>query len=61
MKANIDIKTPAGKSLEGFPTEFWFEDTLCSLNSAMSDTGIDGNIKNPTLHKGDTITIKVLE
>lgn len=61
MKATIDIKTPAGKSLEGFPKEFddldestSAADYLFSWSDELSSHGT-----NPLLHPGDTITITI--
>lgn len=61
MKAKINIKTPAGKSLEGFPfnfdqdeTAFDFYDNIITVNH------VAGDRIHHKLHKGDTITIEVL-
>lgn len=64
MNAKIDIKTPAGKSLEGFPvdldyTQMYPEDSL-SLFAIIALNKTLGNIKNIQVHKGDTITIEIL-
>jgi type II secretory pathway component GspD/PulD (secretin) len=63
MNANIDIKTPAGQSLEGFPiVNTNIEgDRLSNIVSEIEymQVGINCNI-NPQLHKGDKITIEIL-
>lgn len=60
MNAKIDIKTPAGQSLEGFPQEFEFESSIedCLFASTM-DTSY--NALKSILHKGDKITIEITE
>lgn len=61
MNATIDIKTPAGQSLEGFPVSPFpdmetLEDVVNDLKTMLSVK----IISNPTLHKGDKITIEIL-
>lgn len=61
MTARIDIKTPAGKSLEGFPQQFVSKAT--KIRGILDQTFIyllDGAKLNPELTKGDTITIEIL-
>lgn len=65
MNAIIDIKTPAGQFLEGFPrtvsnTEYAenYQGLIASLDD---EVGYSDNMPpNPDLHKGDTITIKIV-
>lgn len=65
MKATIDIKTPAGKSLEGFPASVEHYE-LNTLEFTINSMGWIPNqfgawpIKTK-LNKGDTITIKIEE
>lgn len=63
MNARIDIRTPAGKSLEGFPQEVLLKPESYTENIY----GIMCNVKDyldmdymHELHKGDTITIEIL-
>lgn len=64
MTAKIDIKTPAGKSLEGFPIEANPDNgtqqlfTLLPNNKVDVSTFSDDNIIQ--LHKGDIISIEIL-
>ncbi len=65
MNAKIDIITPAGKSLEGFPldleyTQMYEQDSL-SLFCIIALNKTLGNIKNVKLHPGDKIIIEVME
>lgn len=67
MNAKIDIKTPAGKSLEGFPFMVQsnkLTDIICGIMDNgqffWDCVGIGQPDLNPTLHKGDTITIEIL-
>lgn len=66
MKATIDIKTPSGQSLEGFPTEFW-EDAFGDITIMLSNgyVIIKDTVKlckhRPKLNVGDTITIRIKE
>lgn len=62
MNARINITTPAGKSLEGFPIHI-----VCKDNAHVSEVLSDywtiieqHNLSDPNLHKGDTITIEIL-
>lgn len=59
MKAKIDIQTPAGKSLEGFPQEYTTElsDFWAALDEPMWKLDPKLNIQ---LHPGDKITIEIL-
>lgn len=61
MKYKINITTPAGKSLEGFP----FEVEDVSAKETTTNTIFPNcymEIEPPiTLHTGDTITIEVIE
>lgn len=65
MNAKIDIKTPAGKSLEGFPLEA-FEGNKYDIEVAISNSQFflkdqAGVLDiHPKLTKGDTITIEIL-
>lgn len=62
MKATINITTPAGKSLEGFPL---------LMNPVQCEFGVSevyifppeepNTYRKWNLHKGDTITIKIEE
>lgn len=58
MNAIIDIQTPAGKSLEGFPTN------LTNLPDETDDLFVGNELYfqtvNVKLHPGDTITIKIV-
>lgn len=61
MDAIIDIKTPSGQSLEGFPVSSFpgmetLEDIVNDLKTMLSVE----IISNPNLHKGDKITIEIL-
>lgn len=61
MNATIDIKTPAGKSLEGFPqTESVVQIELDIRNSNIACIWINDKFKKLELHKGDIITIEIL-
>lgn len=67
MNARIDIKTPAGKSLEGFPQNIGWSDKLygnsvSDIADFISDYAGNGkdSIPSPELNKGDIITIEVL-
>lgn len=62
MTAKIDIKTPAGMSLEGFPLEFEVKNQgdLPDIVDSLIDEGIALRIGEPILHSGDIITIEVL-
>lgn len=60
MKATIDIKTPSGKPLEGFPQN------LINVNNNLHGILYDLYLNLPLstdkgLHPGDTITIKMTE
>lgn len=60
MKALINITTSAGKSLEGYPS------TISSNSSSVYDILDDCSYfadkdRNIQLHKGDKITIEILE
>lgn len=66
MKALIDIKTPAGKSLEGFP----IVRAVSNENEAPYLTAIGELLVNsyqfvkyrvPRVHNGHVITIQVIE
>lgn len=64
MKAKIDITTPAGKSLEGFPkeldeTRLWpaFDVKECIIRLYTNEHSLDKHIQ---LHPGDKITIEIL-
>lgn len=65
MNARINIKTPAGKSLEGFPQTHKIPLHSKSFDGAiayvyenmLSDTT---SLPSPDLHKGDIITIEIL-
>lgn len=59
MKTRIDIKTPAGKSLEGFPKEIEGDKDENHLWSIFHHLYY-GETLNPALTKGDIITIEVL-
>lgn len=61
MNARINTTTPAGKSLEGFPFDLRAEniETLCGLLGRVLFVHTASFI-NPSLHKGDIITIEVL-
>ena len=68
MKATIDIKTPAGQSLEGFPLEAeeysQSKDIEVAISGGcvyVSDSGGNKETVHPKLHKGDTITIRIEE
>lgn len=61
MNARIDIKTPSGNSLEGFPL------TMNPVQFEIGDTDVyvypieePNTYRKWTLHKGDIITIEVL-
>lgn len=65
MNAKIDIKTPAGKSLEGFPLLGYCDIDL--INSGENKLKIETQteegelvIKRIELHQKDTITIEIL-
>lgn len=63
MNATIDIKTPAGQSLEGFPLNFepQFMSFDLSINGDFGMTSIYFEGTNIIkLHPGDTITITIL-
>lgn len=64
MNAKIDIKTPAGKSLEGFPQEMQLENmaNYHTLQAVISyiDNRLGVSIANRMLNKGDIITIEIL-
>lgn len=62
MNARIDIKTPAGKSLEGFPKEITSEpmELFCIAGTTFGHGSSDKGTSQVTLHKGDTITIEIL-
>lgn len=61
MNATIDIKTPSGQSLEGFPvSSFPDVETLEDIVNDLKTTLSVKIISNPTLHKGDKITIEIL-
>lgn len=62
MNAKIDIKTPAGQSLEGFPQEIENFKGSSYVASMLDITDISlATLKfNPSIHKGDTITIEIL-
>jgi len=62
VQAIIDIKTPAGQSLEGFPLEVE-HGVYCDILAtgqfiACNINGIQ--FKEVTIHPGDTITIKIV-
>lgn len=62
MKATIDIKTPAGQSLEGFPVILAEPDCpRPSIDAVISMVYYDLDNGNHELHKGDTITIRIEE
>lgn len=61
MTAKIDIKTPAGNSLEGFP--YLSNAPKVDLNQVLGDLFDSCNERlfpNPVLSPGDIITIEVL-
>lgn len=62
MKATIDIKTPSGQSLEWFPRTIAYvsnSQLYAILEIAFNDElDREGSC---TLHKGDTITIRIEE
>ena len=58
MNAIIDIQTPAGKSLEGFPLTLPLECAEIYQISYQFDNLCD--TLDLTLHPGDTITIKIV-
>lgn len=61
MTAKIDIKTPAGKSLEGFPkNQSIVQIELDIRNSNVACIWVNDMFKKLQLNKGDTITIEVL-
>lgn len=59
MNARIDIKTSAGKSLEGFPKEVCKDADETKLWGLFHHLYY-GEMNNPELHKGDKITIEIL-
>lgn len=65
MKLEIDIKTPARQSLEGFPIIVKDKESLRNNIFLLSREKIGElttpNGKDLTLYPGDTITIKVLK
>lgn len=59
MNTKIDIKTPAGKSLERFPIEV--TNNACYLmSSGRLNLSSDTDDYIVQLHKGDIITIEIL-
>lgn len=63
MNAQIDIKTPSGQSLEGFPRKFSrtpIEGDKWSTSQGNLTSIMYEAIGSWTLHKGDKITIEIL-
>lgn len=62
MQAKIDITTPTGKSLEGFPFVHDATQTDIGLENKHTTfyTYLGNTFRKWTLHKGDKITIEIL-
>lgn len=60
MVTKINIKTPAGKSLEGFPMTYEIPVVQATLDGVLNYTLMTPFMKNPVVNKGDIITIEVL-
>lgn len=59
MKARINITTPAGKSLEGFPIERNLEERVYVVTEDLY-LHLSRRTKPVSVHEGDTITIEIL-
>lgn len=60
MNVKINIKTPAGKSLEGFPMTYEIPAIQATLDGVLNYTLMTSFMKNPVVNKGDTIIIEIL-
>lgn len=61
MTAKIDIKTPSGIKVEGFPKEFSGDYYSPTVWGMLRMASLQTNEKsNPFLTPGDTITIEIL-
>lgn len=59
MNAKINIKTPAGKSLEGFPFEGDVK-PIFNIDYIRNKVWSENSRSWVQLHKGDTIMIEIL-
>lgn len=60
MNARINITTPAGKSLEGFPVTIEVDSNSTRVQGLISELYYGDAMDNIVLNKGDIITIEIL-